>query len=63
MDDMVFASTLIYYNTHRQTHAEHTRTDILAHTYKCILAPSVMCTQQVPVLYCMSNFLIKIFTL
>ena len=33
MDNMAFASTLIWYDTHRQTYTGHTRTNILAHTH------------------------------
>ena len=50
-DDMVFASTLIWYQTHRQTHTGHTGTNRLTHTYKYISTPPVMCTQQLPVLH------------
>ena len=31
-NDMIFTSTLIWYDTHRQIHTGHTRTNILAHT-------------------------------
>ena len=34
---MVFASTLIWYRTHRKTHTKHTRTDRLQQIYKYIL--------------------------
>ena len=58
-DAMVFASTLIYYHTHIQTHTGHTGTNRLTHTYKYILIPYVMYTQQLPVLHWVNNLLIE----
>ena len=62
-DDMVFASTLIWYHAHRQTHIEHTEINRMTHIYKCILTQLVTCTQQLPVLHLMNNLLIQKFTL
>ena len=36
MNDIVFASTLIWYHTFRQTHRTHGITDWHTHTYKSI---------------------------
>ena len=47
MDDMVFASTLIYYDTHRQTHTEHSRTDILAHTWAQETSKKLICMRKI----------------
>ena len=49
--------------THRHTHTGHTRTNRLIHTYKYILTPAVMCTQQLPVLHWMNTLLIQTFLL
>ena len=45
MDDIVFASTLIWYHTYRQTHTEQKGDNKLTQTYKYILTPPVMKTQ------------------
>ena len=57
-----FAGTLIWYHRHRQKHTRHTGTNRLTHIYKYILTPSVICTQQLPVLHWMKTLLIQKFT-
>ena len=51
----VFASTLIWHHTQRQTHSGHKRTNRLTHTYKYISTSPVMCTLQLHVLYWMNK--------
>ena len=58
-DDMTFAITLTWYQKHRETHAGHTGTSILTHSYKYIMTPPVMCAQWLPVLHWMNSFLIQ----
>ena len=58
-DDMVSASTLIWYHAHWQTYIGHTGTNRMTHIYKYILTPPVLCTQQLPVLHWMNNLLIQ----
>ena len=48
---MVFASILIWNHTLRKIQTEFTKTNRLTNTYKYILAPPVICTQQLP-LHC-----------
>ena len=60
---MVFAGSLIWYHTKRQTHIVHTATNKLTNTYKYMLTPPVMCTQQVLVLHWMNSLMIQKFSL
>ena len=46
-----FASTLIWYLTHKQRHPAPTKGKRLTHPWKYILTPPAMCPQQLPVLY------------
>ena len=62
-DDMVFASTLIWYHTQTNTHRAYRDQQTDTNRYKYILTPSVMCTQQLPVLHWMNNLLIQRFIL
>ena len=58
-DDMVFASALIWHQTHRQKQIRHTGTNRLTHTYiKYILTSPVTCTHQLPV-HWVNNLLIQ----
>ena len=50
MNDKAFASILVWYNKQRQ-HRQKTQVSIDWHTYKYILTPPVMCTQQELILY------------
>ena len=50
-----FASTLIWYHTHKQRHATHTRAKRLTHSYKYILEPPLMCSQQLFVFHWINN--------
>ena len=59
MDDIVFASTLIWYHTYRQTHTEQKGDNKLTHTYKYILTPPAMKTEQLPVSHLINSLLIK----
>lgn len=61
-NEIVFASVLIWYlDTH--IHTKGTQGPIYFRTYKYILAPPVMCAQQLPVLHWMYNGLIQKVTL
>ena len=47
---ILFDITHTHTHTQRQTHTGHTGTNRLTHTYKDILTPPVICTQQLPIL-------------
>ena len=55
-----FAYTLIWYHTHTHTHT-HTHRErereasIMTHSYKCIITPPVMCSQQLSLLQWMNE--------
>ena len=54
------ASTLIWYHTDTQTrHTAHSGANKLTHSYKSILTPPIMCSQQLCVLQWMNNSLIS----
>ena len=57
-----FASTLIWYHTHKQRHATPARAKALTEPYKYILKPPVMCSQQLFVFHWISNCWYQKFT-
>ena len=64
-DEIIFASTLIWYHTHTDTfaHRQDTKGPIEWHTDGYILIPPVICSQQISVLHWMNNSLKAKFTL
>ena len=51
----LFASTLFDLISYKQRHTTHTGGNIMTYSYKYILMPPVLCSQQLSLLHLMNN--------
>ena len=59
---MMWFLLVFWFDTHTQTDRQDKQGSVDWHTYEYMLTPPFMCTQELPVLYWMDNFLIQKFT-